>query len=119
MGDVVLGHLIDETPAAAERRQAATAPACEVFVVIADEARRPEALHIAQTARNLGWSTDFSLKAAKVGRQFQDAEALGARVAILVGAEWPMVKVKTLATRQEVAVNESELFAHLGKPAKN
>lgn len=119
LGDVVLGHLIDETPAAAERRQAATAPACEVFVVIADEARRPDALQIAQAARDLGWSTDFSLKPAKVGRQFQDAEALGARVAILVGAEWPMVKVKTLATRQEVAVNHSELFAHLGKPAKN
>jgi len=117
LGDVVLGHLIDETPAAAERRQAATAPACEVFVVIADEARRPDALQIAQAARDLGWSTDFSLKPAKVGRQFQDAEALGARVAILVGAEWPMVKVKTLATRQEVAMNHSELFAHMGKPA--
>jgi histidyl-tRNA synthetase len=117
LGDVVLGHLIDETPAAAERRQAATAPACEVFVVIADEARRPDALQIAQAARDLGWSTDFSLKPAKVGRQFQDAEALGARVAILVGAEWPMVKVKTLASRQEVAMNHSELFAHMGKPA--
>ena len=115
MGDVVLGHLIDETPAADERRRAAAEPACEVYVVVADEAHRANALRIVQTARDLGWKTDFSLKPAKVGRQFQDAESLGARHAILVGAEWPAVKIKTLATRQETAIDQSGLSSHLGK----
>jgi len=116
MGDVVLGLLIDETPAAAETRRASTAPACEVFVVVADEARRANALQIVQAARDLGWRTDFSLKPTKVGRQFQDAESLGARHAIVVGTEWPAVKIKTLATRQEIAADQSELASHLGKP---
>lgn len=116
MGDVVLGHLIDETPAAAEKRRIATVPPCEVFVVIADETHRAQALRIVQTSRDLGWRTDFPLKPAKVGRQFQDAEALGAGRAILVGAEWPVIKIKTLATRQEDAMEQSDLAAFLGKP---
>lgn len=118
MGDVVLGHLIDEIPAADERRRSATIPACEVFVVVADEAQRANAVKVVQHARDLGWRTDFSLKPAKVGRQFQDAEGLGARQAVVVGAEWPVVKLKTLATRQEVAIDHSELSAHLGKTSR-
>ena len=101
---------------AAEKRRAATAPTCEVFVVVADEAQRANALQIVQAARDLGWRTDFSLKPAKVGRQFQDAEGMGARHAVVVGAEWPSVKIKTLATRQEIAADQSELASRLGKP---
>ncbi len=115
MGDVVLGHLIDETPAAAEKLQAAAKPPCEVYVVVADESRRTEALQVVQLARNLGWRTDYALKPAKVGRQFQDAEGLGAHRAILVGAEWPAVKIKTLATRQEESVDQAGLADKLGK----
>ena len=117
MGDVVLGHLIEETPAADTKRCAATAPACEVYVVVADESRRPDALRVVQAARDLGWKTDFSLKPAKVGRQFQDAAGMGARHAIVVGAEWPVIKVKTLETRQETAIDQSALSSHLGNPA--
>ncbi|MEI8284061.1 MAG: histidine--tRNA ligase [bacterium] len=115
MGDVVLGHLIDETPAASALLQTATTPACEVYVVIADEERRNEALGIVQSARDLGFATDFSLKPAKVGRQFQDAELLGARQAIVVGQEWPLVKLKNLSTRQEEALDNSMLARCLKK----
>ena len=117
MGDVVLGHLIDETPVADEMRRAAADPACEVFVVVADEARRANALQVVQAVRDLGWRTDFPLKPAKVGRQFQDAEGMGARHAIVVGSEWPTIKIKNLATRQETALDESSLSSHLGKRA--
>ena len=116
MGDVVLGHLIDGTPAADERRRSASPPACEIYVVIADEPRRADALRVVQEARDLGWRVDFSLKPAKVGRQFQDAEALGAARAVLVGSEWPSVKIKTLATRHEEAFDQTELTARLGRP---
>jgi len=119
MGDVVLGHLIDETPAADEKRRAANITTCEVFVVVADEAHRPDALRIVQAARDLGWRTDFSLKPAKVGRQFQDAEGMGARHAIVVGAEWPAIKIKTLVTRQETAIDQCMLSSHLGKPGQH
>jgi len=113
MGDVVLGHLIDETPAAAEKLRTSAAPACDIYVVIADEARRAGALRVVQDFRNLGRNVDFSLKPAKVGRQFQDAEQLGASHAVVVGNEWPMVKVKTLANRQEETIDQSKLGEYL------
>jgi len=115
MGDVVLGHLIDATPTALEQLLQAAASACDVYVVIADEARRSEALGIVQAARDAGKSVDFPLKPAKVGRQFQDAEQLGAQCAIVVGAEWPLVKVKTLASRTEETLSLEELAARLKK----
>jgi lysyl-tRNA synthetase class II len=40
----------------------------------------------------------------KVGKQFQNAEQLTARIALLFGDEWPHIKVKTLATREEQLV---------------
>ena len=103
MGDVVLGNLIDETPAAKARLDAwmAREHGCEIFVVIAKEERRADALGLVQRLRDAGQRVDYPLTAAKVGKQFQTAELLGARLAILVGDEWPLVKVKTLATREE------------------
>lgn len=113
MGDVVLGHLIDETPVAAEKLRAALAASTDVFVVIADETRRAEALQVVQTCRELGLSTDFPLKPAKVGKQFQEAEHLGARHAIVIGQEWPQVKLKHLATRAEESLDHADLSSKL------
>ena len=111
MGDVVLGHLIDEVPAAAGRIP--TPSSCDLYVVIADEARRAEALATIQQARDAGWRADFSVKPAKVGRQFQDAEQLGATVALVVGGEWPAVKWKSLATRNEETLDQPGLAERL------
>jgi len=113
MGDVVLGHLIDETPAASEKLRAALAASTDVFVVIADESRRAEAIQVVQTCREIGLSTDFPLKSAKVGKQFQDAENLGARHAVVIGQEWPQVKLKHLATRAEESLDHTALAAKL------
>jgi histidyl-tRNA synthetase len=117
MGDVVLGDLIEETPHTRAKRDAAlaAAPAAEVYVVVADEARRREALGLVQALRDAGWRTDFPLDAAKVGKQFQAAEQLGARFAAVVGGEWPAVKVKTLATREETTVPFNALADWLKK----
>jgi histidyl-tRNA synthetase len=117
MGDVVLGNLIEETPHTRAKMEAtlAAAPAAEVYVVVADEARRREALGLVQALRDAGWRTDFPLDAAKVGKQFQAAEQLGTRFAAVVGGEWPAVKVKTLATREETTLDFTELAAWLGK----
>lgn len=111
MGDVVLGHLIDEVPAAAALRPPVSS--CELYIVVADETRRAEALAMAQLARDSGWRTDLPLRACKVGRQFQDAEQSGARYALVVGAEWPQVRWKTLADRTEVTLDQSALAARL------
>ena len=115
MGDVVLANLIDDTPAAQARMEAwlARERACDIYIVIAKEERRADALALAQALRDAGHRTDFPLTPAKVGKQFQTAEHLGARLAVLIGEEWPQVKVKTLATRDEVLIPHEELIAHL------
>ena len=85
--------------------------ACEFYVVLAKEEFRPQALALVQELRDSGKRTDFSLAPAKVGKQFQAAENLGARLAVVIGEEWPRVKVKTLATREERELSKVALFA--------
>jgi len=103
MGDVVLANMLNEIPAAKAKRDAwlAERRAAELYVIVADETRRTEALGLVQSLRETGWRTDYSLASMKVGKQFQAAETLGARFAVVVGAEWPEVKVKDLASREE------------------
>jgi histidyl-tRNA synthetase len=78
--------------------------------VIAKEARRADALRHIQRLRDRGYRVDYPLSPTKVGRQFQAAEELGARVAVLFGDEWPQVKIKIMATgEQELAPCEKLL----------
>jgi histidyl-tRNA synthetase len=116
MGDVVLANLIEETPEPRARREKALAAAASVdtWVVVADESRRSEALRLLQSLRDRGWRADISLSSAKVGKQFQAAETAGARAAVVVGTEWPVLKVKHLARREEVTTDEASVFATLG-----
>jgi histidyl-tRNA synthetase len=115
MGDVVLGLLIDETPAAKAKRDAwiERHHAADVYIVVAKEQRRGDALAIVQQLRDAGLRVDFPLTGVKVGKQFQTAEHLGASLAVLVGDEWPQVKIKTLASREEVLVAHAELLPKL------
>jgi histidyl-tRNA synthetase len=115
MGDVVLGELIEEIPRAREAREKAMAndSKIDVYVVIAKEQRRPDALAQIQQLRDRGQRVDYPLAPAKVARQFQAAEELGARVALLYGDEWPQVKVKNMATAEQELVPHDRLLAHL------
>ena len=115
MGDVTLTQLIELSPTATEKMQAALAreAAADVYVIIAKEERRPDALGIIQQLRERGYRVDYPLASAKVGKQFQSAEQAGARLALLIGDEWPQLKLKTLATREEKLVALEELPAAL------
>ncbi|MCX6968461.1 MAG: His/Gly/Thr/Pro-type tRNA ligase C-terminal domain-containing protein [Verrucomicrobia bacterium] len=73
-----------------------------------------DALGLVQQLRGAGFRVDYPLSAAKVGKQFQSAEQAGARCAVVVGDEWPQIKLKTLATRDECLVALDELPARLG-----
>jgi histidyl-tRNA synthetase len=104
MGDYVIRNLIEETTAAKMRLEAwlqRNAAACEVFVVVADEARRATALAAVTRLREAGVAVDYSLAPAKVTKQFQRAEASGARFALVVGHEWPEFRLKVLSSRCE------------------
>ena len=115
MGDVVIGDLISETPAANERRELSLRQqsAIDVFVVIADEARRPEALGCLQTLRQQGYRAICPLAPAKVNKQFQSAEQQGATMTIVFGSEYPIVTVKNLVLRLETTCNLADLDSEL------
>ena len=115
MGDVVIAELLREHPAALARMEAAvrSAQTLDVYVVIAKEERRGEATAMIQSLRDQRYRVDYPLAPTKVGKQFQSAEQLGAKFAVLCGDEWPHVKVKTLADREEHVVRHEDLLAHL------
>jgi len=115
MGDVVLGELIGEILAAKTLMEIAMASErdLDVYIVIAKEERRADALAQVQSLRDAGYRLDYPLAPAKVGKQFQTAEQLGARVAILFGDEWPQVKVKELRTGEQTLVAHPEVAAKL------
>jgi histidyl-tRNA synthetase len=94
---------------AALARQAAA----DLYIIIAKEELRPQALTVIQQLRDLGLRLDFPLAPAKVGKQFQSAEQAGARLAVLIGEEWPQVKIKKLSTREEFLVPSADLPARI------
>jgi len=117
MGDVVLGELIDEIPHALEAMQKAITSdrKIDIYIVIAKEERRAEALAQIQQLRDRGYRVDYPLTAIKVGRQFQAAEDAGASLALLYGDEWPQVKIKNLATREESLIDHAALLDSVTK----
>jgi histidyl-tRNA synthetase len=115
MGDVVLSELINEIPRAREAMQKAVASdrKIDIYIVIAKEERRADALAQIQQLRDHGYRVDYPMTPTKVVRQFQAAEEAGAALALLYGDEWPQVKVKTLATREELLIDNRELQSHI------
>src|SRR5690606_37322911 len=104
MGDYVIRNLIEETPHA-ELNMAAwlqlNTRACDVYLVLADPSKRPDALRILADLRNAGISCDLPFAPAKINKQFQNAERSGARFALVIGSELPELKLKVLSSRAE------------------
>lgn len=117
MGDVVLGELIHQTPAALEQMQNAIASKnrIDICIVIAKEERRSDALAQIQQLRDRGYRVDYPLIPTKVARQFQAAEEAGASVAVLYGDEWPQVKIKNMETAKQELVPSEKLMDRLAE----
>jgi histidyl-tRNA synthetase len=115
MGDVVLGELINQTAHAHQKMNQAIAVhrKLDIYVVVAKEERRADALKQIQELRDHGYRVDYPLTSEKVGKQFQTAEQLGARVAVLLGDEWPQVKIKNMTTGHQELVPHGRLLACL------
>jgi histidyl-tRNA synthetase len=117
MGDYVIRNLIEETTHAAMQMEAwlqRHAANCDVYVVIADETKRAESLKLVTELRRAGISSDYPLNPPKVAKQFQAAEKSGARFALVVGSEYPVLKLKILSSRTEEsghAANAAEWLA--------
>jgi len=115
MGDVVLGELMNETAHACQKLENAIANGrkIDIYVVIAKEQRRDDALAQIQRLRDHGYRVDYPLAGDKVGRQFQTAEQLGARVAVLFGDEWPQVKLKDMISGEQQLVSKDDFMSHV------
>ena len=115
MGDVVLGELINEIPQAREAMQKAITNdrKIDIYIVIAKEERRADALRQIQHLRDRGYRVDYPLTSEKVGKQFQAAEQLGARVAVLFGDEWPQLKIKDMTTGEQQLIPHEDLAAYM------
>jgi len=108
MGDYVIRNLIEETPHALMQMEVwlqRHAAACDVYIVVADENRRADSLSLLTQLRRAGISADIAMTPAKVAKQFQSAERSGARFALVVGAEYPELKLKILSNRSEESGN--------------
>jgi histidyl-tRNA synthetase len=111
MGDVVLLELLK-----ARGLLPALKPGVAVVCLIEDEAWRGPSLHLIQSLRDAGLTTDYSLTPAKADRQVKRALELGARFTVRLengSAQQPVVVVKTLATRAEQRVGIAEALTWL------
>ena len=114
IGDVTFSNLLHELDHTRKQIEDARRAPIGAFIIVADETRRPEAIGLAHTLRERGIPADYCLQTVKVGRQFQQAEAVGARYAVVVGQEWPQVRVKILAERTEKILSKDDLPDLLG-----
>src|SRR5437764_12429938 len=133
MGDVVLGELIQEISRVCQIMEKAIAQdrKIDIYVVIAKEERRADALEQIQELRDRGYRVDYPLTADKVPKHFQAAEEAGASLAVLHGDEWPQLKIKNMATGEQelipqenlkdyIAADRSQIAAaHTGAPLGN
>src|SRR5213594_51329 len=115
MGDVVLSELINEIPQAREAMQKAITNdrKIDIYIVIAKEECRADALRQIQHLRDAGYRVDYPLTSEKVGKQFQTAEQLGARVAVLFGDEWPQLKIKDMTTGEQQLVTKDNFVTRV------
>lgn len=106
MGDVVLAELL------ADRGLLAVQPtSVDYYLVAVSEAERPLARRLAHRLRDAGYGSMYSLKPAGVGRQFKDANARGARHAVVLGpaeveAGEAIVREMETGTERRVALEE-------------
>jgi histidyl-tRNA synthetase len=120
MGDVVLAELINEIqqPRDAMKRAIANESRIDIYVVVAKEERRADALAQIQHLRDRGYRIDYPLASTKVARQFQAAEDLGARIALLFGDEWPQVKIKNMGTGEQELVAHDDVISNIESIAR-
>jgi histidyl-tRNA synthetase len=111
MGDMVIAAFIESRPQSKSRLMSwlSQANQLEVYVVVADETQRRAALEAVQALRTDGVRVDFALSPTKIGNQFQAAEYRKARLAVIIGSEFPQVKLKDMLNREEQTMDVAEL----------
>ncbi|MEX0907800.1 MAG: ATP phosphoribosyltransferase regulatory subunit, partial [Gemmatimonadota bacterium] len=108
MGDVVLTELLRD-----RNLLPAGDPRVDVFIVTMAESERPLLLDIAASLRSAGRSVLYSLKPVGMGRQLKEADARGARTALLLGSDEVArgaATIRAMATGEQREVSLDELL---------
>lgn len=102
MGDVVIRHLIEQTPhAKVYLDQYLAQGACDIYMLWTEESQRGSLLKMASQLRDFGYRVDFSFSPSKLGAQFQKAERQGARFGLILSPEnADLFELKNLSARQ-------------------
>jgi len=106
-GDVVLAELMR-----AKGIMPPASPRSSVFIAALDDMFPDGTIRLAQTLRAAGVSCEFSLKATGLGKQFKQADGIGARLVVIAGGEEEKqgcVKVKNMGTGAEELVKKEQL----------
>ncbi len=86
----------------------------DIFVLIEDEALRPQSLKLISDLRAAGHAVDYSLTAAKPDKQFKRAQELKSVFTARVENDGT-VRVKNLKTREDIIIPIGEIVEHLKK----
>jgi histidyl-tRNA synthetase len=84
----------------------------DVFVLIEDEALRPQSLKLVQDFRSAGLVAEYALTPAKPDKQFKRAQELKAAHTAKVEAG-STVRLRNLKTREEVVAKSDDVVKHL------
>ena len=118
MGDVVLGEMLTDRNLWPSKLDSGP----QVYLILVDEALRPQMLALGRNLRLAGFRVDYPLVASAVGKQFRAAAQRGAGAAVVIAPEeWQRaaVKLKDLASRDESEVSVAELNAALTRLLKS
>jgi histidyl-tRNA synthetase len=95
-----------------QQLQPLTAPTLDFYVVSRGDRAEAQALKVAQTLRQLGFSAELDLSGSAFGKQFKRADRKGAVACLILGdteAENLTVQLKWLASGEQQAIAQSEL----------
>lgn len=101
MGDVVLLELLKDKGLLPPLK-----PSIDFFIVLGDESRRLDALALAGSLRQAGFSVDYALSELKFPKQLDLATDRGARYGLVVDAAFDSGRIglRDLATRAQVEI---------------
>jgi histidyl-tRNA synthetase len=95
-----------------QQLQIPTAPTLDFYVVSRGDRAEAQALKVAQTLRQLGFSAELDLSGSAFGKQFKRADRKGAAACLILGdteAENLTVQLKWLASGEQRAIAQAEL----------
>ena len=122
MGDVVIGLFVEECANSIRKFEAwrQRNASCDIYLVIDDEEKRPDALALVQELREADIRVDYALTKTKFDKQIKAANATLAPYALVVGDKFPELILRNLNARAQESIHpNSDTVAFLKNKLAN